>query len=92
MPTKEDKKIGLLIMCLGIAAAIFFFWFFKFDGVVIDARNPVLVMKFLLTVLCLIAGLYFGLRFVSGKKAAAQIGGGLVIFMLIAFTIGFLRH
>lgn len=91
MPTKDDKKKGLAIMCLGIGASVFFFWFFKLDGMVIDPKNPILVTEFIVTALSLICGLYFGLRFVSGREVAKQIGGSLLVLMAISYIIAFLR-
>lgn len=92
MPNKEDKKKGLIIMLLSAAVFIFLFSYFNLSGAKISNENIPLLLKALFTVAVLIFGLWFGLYFTSGKKIAAQIGGGLTIFMLITFVIGFLIH
>jgi hypothetical protein len=89
---KRNKKIGLAIMCAGPLAAAFFFWYFKLDGRIVDFTNPSLVLKAMLTTLCLIVGLYFGLYFAAGKKVALQLGGGLAVLMVLAYVINFLFY
>lgn len=70
----------------------FLFWFFKLDGEKVDFANPPLMLKFVMTTLSLIVGLFFGLRLAAGRKVALQIGGGLGLLMVVVSGIGFLIY
>jgi hypothetical protein len=89
---QKNKWIGLAIMFIGLLTTVFFFSYFKLDGKIVDFAEPSLVLKAILTTLCLIVGLYFGLYFAAGKKVASQIGGGLGLLMALSYVIGFLLH
>ena len=79
-------------MLVGLIVSFCFLWFFKLDGVAVDYKNPLLLLKFISPTISLIAGLYFGLRFISGKKIANQIGAGLAGLLVIAYVVGLLLH
>jgi hypothetical protein len=79
-------------MCIGLLAAAFCFCYFQLDGKIIDFANPKLVLKVIVTTLCLVIGLFFGLLFAAGKKVAVQLGGGLAVLLVISYVVGFLLH
>lgn len=91
MQTGKNKKIGVVIMFLGLTLCIFFLWYFKFDGVKIDFTNKLVLLKSLVPIFSLILGLYFGLYFYGGKRIANQIGGGIIIFVIIGYLLGLIR-
>jgi hypothetical protein len=89
---QRNKRIGLGIMCIGLLAAAFCFWHFQLDGKVVDFADSKLVLKVIVTTLCLVIGLFFGLLFAAGKKVALQLGGGLALLLVISYVVGFLVH
>jgi hypothetical protein len=92
MQSEKNKKIGLGIMLLGFLGSIFFFWYFKLNGEVINYRNTPVFLGFILGFLSLLIGLYFGFYFYGGKKLANQIGGGFALLFLVACIFSFLFH
>ena len=92
MQTNKNKKIGLLILCLAALGFFFFFWRFNLENVSLNEATNLKLLQMIFTNAFLPAGLYFGLYFAHSKKLANQIGGGLVIFLIIAYILGFLLH
>jgi hypothetical protein len=92
MKTEKNKKIGVLIMFLGLAGSFFLFEVFHLYGVALDFKNVLLLFKIIFAIAFLLFGLYFGLLFYGGKKIANQIGIGLSIFLVISFLVGGLLH
>lgn len=92
MKTNKQKWIGVGIMLVALAFASFFFWFFKFDGVVINDKNTTQFLEFLFTVSFLPLGLYFGLYFYGGRKNANQVGGLFFLTLVVIILIGYFLH
>jgi hypothetical protein len=92
MQTDANKKRGVVIMCLGALGFFFFFGYFHLSGAILDYKDIPLLLKMILTTAFLPAGLYVGLRFYGGNRLATQIGGGLTVFLVIGFILGFLLH
>lgn len=79
-------------MFLGLIGFGFFYWYFDQAGARVEYRNVNSMLEILISFSFLIVGLYFGLYFYSGKKLANQIGGGSLLFLVIAYILGFLLH
>ncbi len=79
-------------MVLGTILFFFFYSYFNFStGGKIDFEDLISLSKLVFTVAIIPSALYFGLYFISGKKLATQIGGGLALLMFVAFLIGYIR-
>ncbi len=92
MQTNKEKWIGVLIMACGVALSAFFFWYFKFDGLIISYKDTSLLLKYLFTIAFLPLGLYLGLYFYGGRKNANQVGGLFFLTLVIIIAIGYLFH
>ena len=91
--TKDsDKKIGLLILVLTAMGVGFLIVYFNQSGTYIQYRDVAYMLKMVGTYGLLVVGLYVGLYFISGKKIANQIGGGLAILLILAYIVGRLLH
>jgi hypothetical protein len=91
MQTEKNKKIGLLILITGTIGFFLFSYFFHLFGSKVEFKNPFYLLKMIFTDSFLLGGLYFGLYFANGKKIAGQISGALLLFLVIAFIVGFFR-
>ena len=80
MQAEKDKKIGLLIMTLGIISFFVLLYFFRFIDAPIAYNDPINAVKMFFTFFFALFCFYFGLSFICGKKVALQIAGGLGIF------------
>ena len=92
MQIKKNKKIGVLIMVLGLLVTVFLYFYFNLWGAKIEYRNLPFVLKVLLADFFLPVGLYFGLYFSHSKKLALQIGGGLTVLLIVGYLVGLLIH
>ncbi len=92
MQTNKNKWIGVSILAL---SAICFFslshWFNLF-GSTIEYQNPQYVLKMFIADAFIPIGLYFGLYFYQDKKTAKLIGGGMAVFLIVAYVLGLLIH
>jgi hypothetical protein len=91
-PARRDKQRGVLIMV--VAAIAFFTCFLLFNqaGTPIQYTNLSYMAKMILTDVFLPVGLYFGLYYYSGRRLAAQVGGGLALFLVVAYLVGLIAH
>jgi hypothetical protein len=92
MQTEKNKKIGLLIMISGLLMFVLISFRLDLFGSKIEYRNLAFVVKMFFADIFLILGLYFGLYFSTSKKLANQIGGGMAIFLVVAYILGFFLH
>lgn len=79
-------------MLAGVALFVLFFWYFQFDGLIINYNNTSLLLKYLFTVSFLPLGLYFGLYFYGGRKNANHVGGLFFLTLIVIVAIGYLLH
>lgn len=77
------------MLCTSIAISFLLLDYFNLFGSKIDGKN---ILKAVLATAIPLGGLYFCLYFVHSKKLANQIGGGLAVFLVIAYILGFLLH
>lgn len=92
MQTEKNKKIGLGILAFSFLGMFFFLDFFNLYGQKISYQNKSLLLEAVFTFGILLIGLYFGLYFTNGKKLANQIGGGMMLFLILAFVFSLMFH
>jgi ethanolamine transporter EutH len=91
-PEIQNKKKSLLSLVISAVFFIFFFTIFHLDGVKLDYKNLLLLIKIIFTIAILLAGLYYALYFYSGKKVANKVGAGMAIFLIVAFALAGLHN
>jgi hypothetical protein len=85
------KRYGVVIIILSSILLFALFAVLGLNGTVITPTSTIILSKLLVLLSPPLFGVWIGLSFYANKRTATQIVLSLVIFLIVAMAIGYLR-